>query len=210
MLEWAWVRRLLKQGTSGSVPLNALSWVELTNLSFTISYPTDCLANFSLSGTSSKLLGHQLSVVAPGLLTVNLRFAATNILGPLTNIANLSFVAPPSAPSTFARLEVAGVTGRRPDGTVASSDPQDAGRVVIVNEEPLVELVTGADGVRWLSLYSRTGSRTQVLSCTNAFALDPWEPKYFDATVTALLHSIGPIQSTNAVELFRAKRVVGP
>ncbi len=196
---------VVQAGTSGAVPINLVSYAALTNLAFQVSYPSDRFTNPSLTITSPLIIGARLSQIGPDLLEVSLDLAGSSVPGALTNIGTLNLTAVANQPSAFVTLGVGNVVGRKPDGSFASRGPCTSGRVVVVGGEPLLEMVNNADGSRRLLLYSLPGYRVQVLSGANLAASQSWPLKY-DVVPASLCQSIGPLQMTNRMEFFRARR----
>lgn len=202
-------RTVVQAGTTGAVPVNLLSWVDLTNLAFNVSYPADRLTDFRLNITSPQIVDQRLTLIDSGLLEVSLTLAGGNVLGVLTNIGTLSFAAVSNQPSAFLTFNLTELVGRRSDGNVAWHGQRTDGRVVVVGQEPMLEIVTNSDRSHWLSIYSLPGFTTQVLSSTNFAESAFWPPKY-EVWLTNLSQSIGPLQTTNRTEWLRALRIGSP
>jgi hypothetical protein len=197
---------VMAAGTSGSVSVQLVSHVALTNMTFQVDYPPDRLTSFSLTLNSQQIIDHRLSTTIQGRLEVTLTLSASQVLGVQTNIGTLSFTALPGQTSAFVDLGVSNALGIKPDGTAGSSGLCTSGRVVIVGSEPLLETIRHADHTCWLLLYSLPGYQTQVLSCTNQSTPYVWIPKYYDAVPASLQQNIGPIPVTNNTEIFSARR----
>jgi hypothetical protein len=200
---------VVEAGTSGSIPINIESWVELTNLAFTVSYPEERLGSFSLNFTSPLVVTNQVFTNSPGLLSINLTIAPGQVPGARKDIGSLNFTALLPQTSAFVDLQVGGLKGTKPDGSAASIGPRTPGHVTIVAEEPLLQIVKESNGSHWLTLYSKPNYTNAILSSPEVTApISSWTQKYYSDLMTSLTQRIGPVQTTSPKEFFRAYRVV--
>jgi len=177
---------IMQVGTTSSVPVRLLSTVALTNLTFTVVFPADRLAGFVLTPNSSQVLNQDLRLLSPGRLEVSFTLPASSVLHGPTNAASLVFTAPTNQTSIFLPLLIEDVDGWRPDGGLAANARGQAGRVVIIGREPLLEGVRGADRKPHLLLYGNPGASYTLEWRTNV-ASGAWHP-------------LDPVAMTNLVQ----------
>ncbi len=166
---------IMQVGTTSSVPVRLLSTVALTNLTFQVLYPAERFTNFLLTPNSPHVLTQQLRLLSPGCLEVSFTLPGSSVLHGPANAADLAFVAPTNQTSAFVPLLIENVDGRRPDGGLAANASGQAGRVVVIGREPLLEGVHGLDGKPHVLLYGNPGVSYQLERRTNIIS-GSWQP----------------------------------
>jgi hypothetical protein len=150
--------------------------------------------------------GSLLQKVFPGLGNYAITFATcTNqILPGSQQIAWLVVEAATNQPSAFVRVAIGPITGSQPDGRQLSSYLQQAARVVVVGEEPLVEAGPAGNGYIQLTLYALPGTTNQLQT---AETLPPqgWLSGQ-QVIPTNLTTTLPPQPATNRMLFFRARR----
>ena len=106
--------------------------------------------------------------------------------------------------SAFVPVALIDLLGVQPGGVVVSNLFAQAGRVVIVGEEPLLEVFPSTNGLVQAVLYAPVGSTNVVQTSPDLPALSwsAWQP----VTMTNLLQSLPLLPATNRTLFFRAVR----
>jgi len=195
---------VLQVGTTSSVPVQLLSTVALTNLSFTVVYPAERLTNFLISPNSSQVLTQELRLLSPGRLEVRFTLPGESALHGPTNAAELAFFAPTNQSSAFVPLHITDLTARRPDGGLAANASGQRGRVAIIAVEPLVEGVRGTDGKPHVLLYGNPGVAYSLDYRTN-LSSGLWQP-LGSLTMTNLVRDAHTGETGNRKIFFRARK----
>jgi hypothetical protein len=165
---------VLQAGQNGSVPLSIFSSEGVTNLSFTIPWSTNLLANPSLSlsvagvaASSVKPQGSDLLVMiqmAPGQTLLR-----SNVLG------SLAFQPVAGQPSGYINLPVGTVTAFKPTSQPYANTVSAAGQVAVVNNLAILQAVQTTGPTRRLTALGKIGNSYQIQYCTN-FGSGPWVP----------------------------------
>lgn len=154
-------------GQQACIPLNLLSTVELTNLTFSVLYLPERLSDFTLEINPEVVSAPLLTDVAPGELRISFDLPADKVLRGPTNVATLCLTALPDQPSAFVPIEVANVDGQRPDGRKVANAYGLPGRVAVVGAEPLIESRLPNPSEALLLLYGQPGT-TSILECADS------------------------------------------
>jgi hypothetical protein len=148
---------VLQVGQTSSVPVSIISTLGLTNLSFTIAYPTNRFTNWVMTASNS-------AVGTTFVQTIDLSQTAFSVAakhGQTFNgpgvIGTLTFKAVPGS-SAFVALSPVNVVGSKTDGSAVGNPEGEAGRVVVIGPEPLLEARTGSNPARMLTLYGNPGA----------------------------------------------------
>jgi RHS repeat-associated protein len=164
---------VMQTGTTSSVPVNLITSVGLTNLSFTLAYPTNRFANWSLTGSNSAI-GNASAINASSSQTffsVSTKSGQT-LQGPAL-VGAINFSALPG-PSAFVPLALTNLAGTQSDSSSVGNAFGQAGRVVVIGAQPLMEAWIDTNAVRMLRVYGNPGSSYQIASSTN-LATTNWQ-----------------------------------
>ena len=156
---------VLQVGQTSSVPVRIISTLGLTNLSFTITYPSNRFTNWVMTASNSAIGASQVQGVDPSQTAF--KFAAKSgqtFNGPGV-LGSLSFQALPGV-SAFVPLSPTNVVGSKADGTAVGNSGGQAGRAVVIGQQPLLEAWL-ATNRRMLTIYGNPGSSYQTLFNTN-------------------------------------------
>jgi len=111
----------------------------------------------------------------------------------------------PNQSSAFVPVTLNNILGVQPDGTVVSNLFAQAGRVVIVGEEPLLEITrTGSDQVQF-DLYAPTDTTNRVEITEHLPPNEAWT-LLESIGMTNLFHALPPYSVTNQSLFIRAIR----
>ena len=204
-LELGLGRSVIRSGQSGSVPITVTNTTGVTNLSSTLFVPLDGLTNLSLSSLASELKFGTLTPQGGGLSQLNFGTRSGKILQPGEVLAQFNFKAI-SAHSAFVPLVISNLTSLQTNGIPLNRTIGDAGRVVVVANEPLVEALTSTNQQPLLVLYGQVGWTNLVQVSTDPLGgSNTWQTAW-QGTLTNLFQTIQPVAPTNADLFFRAFR----
>jgi hypothetical protein len=122
-------------------------------------------------------------------------------------VAWLHFTAISNQSSAFVPLLIDNTVGRQPDGAEVRNFAPQAGRVVVVGAEPLLEAILATNRQPALILYALPGPDYTIEGKPRWDASLPWQTVWQGAQ-TNLFQQIQPIGGTNRMMFFRAKRAV--
>ena len=217
-------RLVLQAGDNGRVPVNLIASVPLTNLSMTVETATNRLINFSLEPIVPEICANSLVFIgtnAPphpdplpldggdggenGRYLLTLATCPDQFLIGTQHVAWLNFTAATGQSSAFVSLKLDNGVGRQPDGTEVRNFAPQAGRVVVVGEEPLLEAILASNRQPALILYGRPGPDYVIEGKPRWDTSLPWQVAW-EGTQTNLFLQIQPIGGTNRMMFFRARR----
>lgn len=197
-------RTSLLSGEPSCVPLDLLSTVELTNLTFSVMYPTDRFTKLSLRVTSQHLTRVVSNVVAADETRFSIDLPADRVLRGPTNVATLCFESVGGQPSAFVPLVVTGVDGRRPNGDKVGNAYGVSGRVAVIGDRPLLDAWRDEDGLPVLGVYGAPGTTLTLESATVLGEASVWQ-LYRVIQMTEHLHVIKPVCTNDCSIFIRAR-----
>jgi hypothetical protein len=156
---------VMQIGTTSSVPVNLLSTVAVTNLSFTLSYPSNRFNNWTLTTTNPAIGGVSVES-GPTSASFTLGTRSGQVLqGPA--LIGMSGFGAMSNSSAFVPLAIANIQGTKSDGTPVGSANGLGGLVVVIGSQPLLEASSGTNAQRMLRVYGNPGDAYQMNLSTN-------------------------------------------
>ena len=192
---------VMQIGTTSSVPVSVISTLGLTNLSFAVAYPTNRFTNWVMTVSNSAIGTALVQSLDPSQTLFSL--AASNgqtITGPAL-LGSLSFKALPGD-SAFVPLTPANVVGTKTEGSAVGNSSGQAGRVVVIGREPLLEAWMASNSTLMLTIYGNPGTNYQVAYSTN-LTVPNWQPD-FSVLMTNLFESV-PVDQTAPQLFYRAQ-----
>jgi hypothetical protein len=153
-------------GQSACLPVNLLSTVGLTNLSFTLEFPTNRFSNWAITATNPAVGTASVQVLDAGHVQFQIATKAGQVLEGPTSVGTICFNVLPGA-SGFIQVQTAEVVGSKRDGSTVASASGESTRLVIVSLEPLLEASLSANRGRLLTLYGNPGTSYEVDYTTN-------------------------------------------
>ncbi len=193
---------VVQTGQSACAPVNLLTTVALTNLSFTLAFPTDRFTNWIVSATNPVVANGTAQVLDPShtLFSFTTRSGET-LQGP-TEAGTICFSALTGS-SAFIPLVVTNVAGTKADGSPAGNASGEPGRVVVVGPEPLLEAWLATNQQPMLTIYGNPGTTYEVDYSTNLSNAN-WQSAS-QVVMTNSFQFINGGGATNQVQFFRAK-----
>jgi hypothetical protein len=165
---------VLLAGEDGSLNLALVSTAGLTNLIVEVSMPTNRLSTPQLANLSSLVRTAGVQVLGQGRYRMNVTSQPGQSIRGSNVLAQFQFDSNSNQPSAFVALPLANVTARQPDGTVVATTFVRDGRVVMIRDQPLLEMARGSGGLMNLRLFSRPGD-AHALERADAVT-GPWTP----------------------------------
>jgi len=157
---------VLQVGQTSSVPVSIISTLNLTNLSFTIVYPSNRFANWLVIASNTAVSTALGQTIDDSQTFFNLAAKDGQAFNGPGVIASLAFAALPGS-SAFVPLSPSNVVGIQADGSVVGNSGGQPGRVVVVGPQPLLEAWMGSNSMRMLTLYGNPGTNYKILFNTN-------------------------------------------
>jgi hypothetical protein len=193
---------VLRSGESGSVPVQVMATVGLTNLESLLITPENRLANLSLLTIASELRPASLQMQGPSTAQMAFQTQPGQTLMSSQLVARLQFTAV-STQSAFVPLTLASVTARQTNGVPVARTIPGSGRVVVVAEEPLLEALLLTNNQRQLVLYGPPGPGYIIQKSPNPGVPDQWQTAW-EGSLTNLYQVIPTSGATS--EFYRAIR----
>jgi hypothetical protein len=159
-------------GEDGALTVGLISTAGLTNLTVEVSVSTNRLTTPHLGNISSLVRTAAVQSLGEGRFRLNMSSQPGQSIRGSNVLAQLQFGSDSNQPSAFIVLPLSNVAARQPDGTVVDTTFVRNGRVVMIREQPLLELARGMDGLLKLRLFSRPGD-THDLERADAIT-GPW------------------------------------
>ncbi len=187
------------------LPMNLFTSTGLSNIQFVVDVPASTFTNWGITLLSPALCGGTVQSLSPTQLLVKLNTCAgTNLLVADQTIAQLCLNVNTNLPSQFVPIPISAVQATRPDSSLIGSTGSHAGKVVIVADQPLLDIQSTSQGAATLTLYGVPNFTNIVQSSTNiASPTNSWQP-IWQNRVTNLANPM-PVQTgSNAFEFFRA------
>ena len=157
---------VVQTGQSTTVPVNLFTTVGLTNLSFSLAYPTNRFTNWIISATNPAIATGTVQLLGPSNTFFVLTTKSGQLLQGPTVAGSITFSALPGS-SAFIPLAINNVTGTKADGLPVGNISGLPGRVVVIGAQSLLEAWLSTNQHRMLTLYGNPGSSYEVDYSTN-------------------------------------------
>jgi hypothetical protein len=160
-------------GGIASVPVYIASSSGVTNMSFNLRVPENLISNFTLTATAPQLAS---STLTDQVTNLNLSFTTTagQSLQGTQQIALLTFTDTATPVSAIVTLTPTNISGFHTNGLAFSNLVANAGTVILVHTEPVVQAVVNA-AERDLFVYGRLGTNYEIQS-TMTLTPPNWQP----------------------------------
>ncbi len=202
-------RLVLRTGDTGRLPMELISSIPLTNLNTQVSAALDRLAIVGVEPVVTQICAVALTPalshpMGEGVYTATLGTCSNLFLVGTQQVAWLVVTAVTNQHSAFVPVQIGPSVGTEADGTLVTNYVTQAGQVVVVGEEPLLEAVRSTNGLVQVLLYAINGTTNLVQTAgdptTQAWAT--WQ----QVMPTNLLQALPPFAATNRALFFRAIR----
>ena len=203
-------QQILLAGSSGRVPIYLISTVPLTNLEMILVSPPGRLVSFSIQPIVPQICASSITPLTNSFQQLNLMACANQWLMGTQQVAWLNFTAATNQSSAFVSLQFTNLRGYEPDGTPVANFAPQAGRVVVVGQEPLLECVRGTNAQPQLILYGKPAITCAIEWRAN-LVVGNWGNVLTGLTVpTNLWLSVSPPPSGSALNFYRASGTLAP
>jgi len=193
----------VEAGQNVSLPLYGVASDALSNLTFTVSWPSGKFSNPTLALASGSIFTSTLQVQGTNL-QINLRAGVGKSFVGSNLVANLNFTTVSNQISSFIPMNTTIVSAVRPNNTQFAGRFPDVGEVVVVKDQPLLKSLISTNAARTLNLYGKVGRSYQVLYTTNLTTNPVWQPltTYTHSSVAQSL----PVNNSAPVIYYRLKQ----
>jgi hypothetical protein len=197
---------VLRAGDTARLPVNLISSVPLTNLAMTVNADPSRLTNLWVEPVVPEICQQSIAFLTNDLYWLSLTTCSNQFLIGTQQVAWLHFTAISNQSSAFVRLQLDDIVGYQPDGTPVQNFAPQAGRLVIVGEEPLLEAVVNTNLQPAVILYGKPASDYVIETRTN-FVAGRWATAVTNISVGGELWLQMPAPvSTSSVNFYRALR----
>ena len=190
-------------GSSGSLPLGLVYGVGVTNLVINLTLPAGDFSALSVQAVSPQVSSASLQTLGANLVSISLGTAAGQTLQGAQTLAQLNFTLASNLPSAFLPVPVKSIQVTNSDGSATTNVQAQAGQVVIVGQQPLLQTMLGAGGQRSLALYGLPFSSYQLQYATNLANPIQWY-NLMRAPMTNLLQVFTGLATHPAAIFYRA------
>jgi len=191
-------------GHSVCVPLNFLTTVSLTNLSFSILTLPDRFTNWAVNPVDGAIV--LATVQAPLTSQPQFNFSSQpgQVIQGLSLLAYICVDALDVGRSAFAPLLIADIVATTTNGTPVVPVFSNDGELVLLEGEPLLEPRPLASGLPpQFTLYGNPGTNYFIQYTTNLAPPIPWKP-LTNFILTGLLTNFAPASPADPMEIFEA------
>ncbi len=167
-------RTNLLASETGSVPVRIDTRADVRQLTFDLRIDGDRLQNLQLAPRPDAVAGSSFLSVGPGRWRCQLDAAEGRPFSGLVTLGDLAFASASDAPSTAVTLGVGDLEAVRSSGQVIRHGWGQDGRVLVIGEQPILEVSPEPDLP--LALYGRPGRTYEIRSTTDLAGGAPWRP----------------------------------
>jgi hypothetical protein len=195
---------VVQTGQSACVPVNLFSTVGLTNLTFTLAYPTNRFSNWAIVPTNPIVGMVRVQVLDPADSFFSLASATAQVFQEPILAGSICLSALPGQ-SAFVPLMVTNVVATKADGTLVGNTYGQPGLVVVVGAEPLLGAALDTNSSVIITLYGNPGSNYVIQNTSDLRPPISWQPAY-TVTMTNLtqLFELGNGSNLPPMQFFRA------
>lgn len=200
---------ILPIGQTGRLPSNLLTSEPVTNLTMGLALQLGRLEAVNAEvrpEVTDTICSAWMQPAARPLPVIGLAACSNAWMMGTQQGARLYPTAPPNQPSSFQWVHIGQFVGTRPDGTLVINLNTQSGRVVVLDEEPLLEAVRGTNGQPELMLYGIEASNYVLRATTDLSDSSSWQTYWQDAITNNLVRQFNSIGAANRALFFRAGR----
>jgi len=189
-------------GQSACVPVNLTSSVNLTNLSFSLAYPSGYLTNWSVSPSNPAIAAAHAQTIDPSHTQFSFGILNGRALKGTTVVASMCVETLPDN-SQFVPLIIANLSAIEANASSPTNLFFQSGRLVVIGAQSLLDFGPGSNRSANLTLYGNPGVSYDVLSTTNLADSSSWST-LGNFTLTDLLQVVSLGNATNQMQFFKA------
>jgi hypothetical protein len=160
------VASLGQPGQSVCLPMSLFTSTSLTNVNFVVTVPASGFTNWSVTLLSPTLCHGSVTNISPTELLVTLTTCSNQaLLVTNQNVAELCLDIGSNMPSQVLRIPISAVEAYRTNRTqVADTYGYPFGQLVIVGEQPQLEIQPGSSNSLVITLYATPGTTNELQS----------------------------------------------
>ena len=148
----------LLAGEDGALPLLLASSLEIQNLSFVLETDDAHLTNLVLQSDSAEVGALSLLDAGTNHYWVSVNLNPAMMQSGTRSLAQLAFRCQPDVTSAIVPLQLSDFVATRTDGEPVGNVAAQSGRVIVVAQEPVLDMVCPGNGAWGLVLYGRPGT----------------------------------------------------
>ena len=191
-------------GNTATLPIWISSSEGVSNVQFNLNVPSSVLTNWILIPESAQLASSTLQTQGSAIV-VHLQTLPGQIIQGTQQVSHLEFKATTNQQSQFITLAASNIGGIKPGGIIYSNNVNGGGRVVVVQELPLLEGLILTNHSRQLSIYGRPGTNYELQTANAMTQPVTWSP-VTSLTQTNVLSPI-TVSVTNSLIFYRLKQL---
>jgi hypothetical protein len=149
---------IMRAGNTGAVTLTFNASVPVRQLTAQLQLPTDRLASLALSNFPAAIANATITSNSPTTATLQVNLQAGQTLQGALSLGQLWFRAVSNQTSAFLPVRIANPVLTKLDNSSVSNVLSQAGRIVMIGEQPLMESIAEAGGSRRLTIYGKPWS----------------------------------------------------
>jgi hypothetical protein len=190
----------VQAGQNATVPIFLSSSSGVTNLSFTVDWPSVRFSNPALFISVPGIATSSVQAQSTNLL-ISLQTAAGKVLQKSNLIAQLSFQTASNQSSAFISLTLRNVAASKPDSSLYVNSVPAPGQVAVVSAKPLLQAYMDVNTNRVLTAFGNVGATYQLQSSTNPATSGSWLPlsSYTQTNISQNL----PVDANNPLIFYR-------
>jgi hypothetical protein len=156
----------VQTGPSACVPINLLSSAGLTNLAFTLAYPSDLPGSWVVTLTNPAAGTALVQVLDSAHVQVSIAARTGQVFQRALSLGTACFDTAPGS-SGFLQVQATNVDGSKGDGSAVGSASGPSVSLVLIGAQPLLEASLTTNLARLLTLYGNPGAAYEVDYTTN-------------------------------------------
>ncbi len=182
---------VMQAGQTSGIPVTLLSTVGITNLTFTLSSPTNRFANWTFTSSNASIASATVQAVGSSPPTFALGTLPSQTLQSPSLLGTIGFTALPGN-SAFVPVSATNVIGIKSDGSGVGNIASLSGRITVIGSQPLLEALLNTGQPRALTIYGNPGANYQMVFSTDL--------------TTANWQSAGSVLMTNLQQNFNVNQ----
>ncbi|MGA2177126.1 MAG: immunoglobulin domain-containing protein [Verrucomicrobiota bacterium] len=193
---------VVQAGQNTCVPVSLVATVGLTNLNFTLAYPSGFLTNWNITPSNSVVASAAAIALDPSHTQFTFGIQRGQTLQGTAVLGSICLDTLPGA-SAFVPLTVANISAVASNNSPATNLLAQMGRLVVIDRQSLLDASLGTNSSRALTLYGNPGVTYDLVATTNLADRNSWST-VGSVTLTDMFQSINLNGATNQMQFFRA------
>ena len=191
-------------GETGVVPVLVTSGLDLETVRLDVEADPARLVDLAVQSQTAEVAYLLLEPASPGRYVIELGFNTALLESGTRPVAWIEFRAVSGVGSASVPLPLRAVTGHRSGGVPVGHASGEAGRVIVVERDPVLEVGRSSSGTWQLLVYGHPGS-SYVLEATPSLETPQWVPGP-SHTPSARVQAIDlPVSETQPAQFYRVR-----